>query len=215
MILIRAKSVFVIFQGKLIELFVNRGVDPQQSAISGKGPIHVAAAHSAEAVRRLVDLGCDVNARDTVHSDTPLHVACWRCCKETTETLIKLGAHFNAVNNEGETPLEKLLKFATDYHNFHSQSRIKLAQILVKIGFKLNFSEKRSTHRKGRVKVNDLYNNLFSSKLQNVSSLQHMCRLAIRNSIHCKDVNNAIRTLQIPVSLCGFVAFSDFLLEEY
>ena len=48
------------------------------------------------------------------------------------------GADFNAENNHGETPLRKLLQHATRVSkDFHHNTRMKLARVLVAIGFRL------------------------------------------------------------------------------
>ncbi|KAK3088077.1 hypothetical protein FSP39_014397 [Pinctada imbricata] len=203
---------------KLIKLFVQRGVSPNSTGCAGKTPIHVAAAHSAEAVKYLVEIGCDVNSRDSVTLDTPLHVACARCCVETVEILISSGAQFHALNTAEETPLDKLLKFATDSHNFHSKSRIKLARSLIQLGFRINKS-KTAKCRNGkatgssRCKVTDTYHQVFRDGGIQVSSLQHLCRIAIRNTVCRKDVNTALSVLRLPAAICSYVAFDDLMLN--
>ncbi|XP_061164077.1 ankyrin repeat, PH and SEC7 domain containing protein secG-like [Saccostrea echinata] len=195
----------------LVSWLVARGVDPKDTGISGKQPIHVAAAHSSDVISRLVDLGCDVNQTDVIHKDTPLHIACCRCNGETIETLIKCGAKFNLVNNEGETPLTKLLKFATDAVNFHSKSRMNLARQLMKYGFISKQSKlwKNVKQKVGRNKVQELYKRL---RLENktVSSLQHLSRLVISDNIKPVSVRKAVHTLAIPPHLKDYLMFSDF-----
>ncbi|XP_062612746.1 ankyrin-3-like [Saccostrea cucullata] len=195
----------------LVSWLVSRGVDPRGAGISGKQPIHVAAAHSPDVISSLVDLGCDVNQIDVIHHDTPLHIACSRCNAETIETLIKHGAKFNLVNSEGETPLTKLLKFATDTVNFHSKSRMNIARQLIKYGF-INKQSKPGNNGKkkvGRNKVQELYKRL---RLENksVSSLQHLSRLVISDNIKPVSVQKAVRTLDIPPHLKEYLLFSDF-----
>ena len=70
--------------------------------------------------------------------DTPLHLACSRCCQEAAAALIRHGADFNAVNDQGDTPLRKLLQHATRLSkDFHHNSRMSLARVLVALGFRL------------------------------------------------------------------------------
>jgi hypothetical protein len=190
-------------------------VDPKSTGSSGKQPIHVAAAHSPEIILRLVELGCDVNHTDVVHQDTPLHVACCRCNVDTIATLIKCGAKFNIPNNEGETPLTKLLKFATDTQSFHSRLRINLARQLMRYGFicKTNSYEKRGKQKIGRNKLQELYKRLLLES-KTVPRLQHRARVVIIDHIEPVNVRKAVFSLNIPSHLKDYVMFSDYAFSS-
>ncbi|XP_070176880.1 ankyrin repeat domain-containing protein 50-like isoform X2 [Littorina saxatilis] len=123
----------------VIDDLVSRGADVKHRSLTGRQPIHCAAMTSnITALTRLANAGCDVASKDGVLGDTPLHLACSRCCQEAVATLIRHGADFNAVNNRGDTPLRKLLQHATRAcKDFHQDSRIKLARVLVAVGFRL------------------------------------------------------------------------------
>jgi ankyrin repeat protein len=65
----------------------------------------------AQAVRKLLENGTDVNARDA-EGNTPLMLASYYASPECLELLIEKGADVNAVNKAGATPL---IRAATDY----------------------------------------------------------------------------------------------------
>lgn len=198
-------------QVNLVSRLVSGGVDPKSAGHNGKQPIHLAAAHSADVISRLVELDCDVNQPDVVHNDTPLHIACCRCNEKSIETLIKIGAKFNLTNNEGDTPLAKLLKFATNTVDFHSKLRMKLARRLIKYGFvcKQKNYERTNKRKIGRDKVIELYQRL-QKEPREVSSLQHLSRLVISANLQPKTLRKAVFTLDIPHHLKDYLMFPDF-----
>lgn len=186
------------------------GVDPTVRGPSGKQPIHMAAAHSAPAIISLVTAGCDVNAVEHAHGNTPLHIACTQFCEEAVFSLIYCGAKINKENNLGETPLLKLLKFAQNRHNSHSTARLKLARILIKIGFSMKGqSERVSTlpvvRRSGRDKIGDMYKSLIRSC--GVSPLLHLCRLAVRENMDGVRFCENLEMLELPHTLKSYVTF--------
>src|SRR5262249_34951808 len=65
----------------------------------------------AQAVRKLLDNGADVNARDA-EGNTPLILASFYASPECLELLIEKGADLNSANKAGATPL---IGGATDY----------------------------------------------------------------------------------------------------
>lgn len=137
-----------------------------------------------------------------------MHVACGMCCRDVVEILIKHGAAFNGLNYQGETPLYKLLKFASNFRlDFHAHSRIELASFLVQLGFEIpqqNKTKTRGRKHRGRDKVHDLYQRVVASS-KHVYALQHMCRLNIRKNIQPEMLN----FLDIPAYLIKFLKFSD------
>ena len=72
-------------------------------ALKGKGVGGVMKEAGSEFVRRLVEAGADVNARDR-NGNTPLHVASMQRFEAEKELLVKAGADQGAVNNQGLTP---------------------------------------------------------------------------------------------------------------
>lgn len=61
-------------------------------------------------VRKLVELGCEVNAKDK-EGNTALHIACTKLRDGVgcASTLLELGADINIENNKGETPFDMSL----------------------------------------------------------------------------------------------------------
>ncbi|XP_021361562.1 ankyrin repeat and SOCS box protein 16-like [Mizuhopecten yessoensis] len=193
---------------------LKKGADPKMCASSGKEPIHVAAAHSGPIIVHLVKAGCDVNTQDHINRDTPLHVACARCCESAIVTLIQHGAKFNLLNNQGETPLEKLLKFAQKVPNFHSKTRITLAKSLVKVGFRIpskgktDKSRMRNIGRVGRDKVADVYRTVMTT-VTATGSLQHLCRLKVRDEVRGQSFEKSVASLEVPKLVKEYVMFKD------
>lgn len=194
----------------LVKLLICKGADPYQKSGSGKYPLHTAATSSVEVVDALIQAGYDINIRDEVHGDTPLHYACSSCCQETIARLIQCGATFNLVNKRGETPLHKLLRFAVDFHNFHAKTRLEVARKLISIGFKMvpNDSNLQMSKRRGRDKVSDLYIFLKSSML-NAPTLQSIARAELRQTLSSADLVKAIDVLEIPRHLKSYMLFKD------
>lgn len=139
-----------------------------------------------------------------------MHIACGMCCTETVESLIKCGAKFNLLNNQGETPLQKLLKFVTNFQDFRAQSRLRLARFLVKIGFTITQTDKKLDCRKqrGRDKVGETYKNIVASS-KNVFTLQHISRLGIRDNLQSSAPKKAVESLDIPRHLKHYLQFGD------
>ncbi|XP_069121622.1 ankyrin repeat and SOCS box protein 13-like [Argopecten irradians] len=198
-----------------VEWLLKNGADPKMCASSGKEPIHVAAAHSGPIVVRLIKAGCDVNTQDHVKGDTPLHIACARCCEGAILTLVQHGAKLNLKNNDGETPLEKLLKFAQNVPNFHSKTRINLAKSLVKIGFRMpsrdyqsGKSKSRASRRVGRDKVADLYRTIMATT-KDCGSLQHLCRLKVREEVRGQSFEKSVVRLDVPKLIKAYLMFKD------
>ena len=154
-----------------------------------------------------------MNIKDVVHGETPLHYACNSCCRENILTLIQSGAEFNLVNKRGETPLHKLLRFAIDFHDFHSKLRKDIAKKLVDIGFRILplRSTNKSTMRKGRDKMRDLYTTLKTS-LVTVPTLQSIVRAELREILSCHLLGKNMELLDIPRHLKSDLLFAHLTL---
>jgi ankyrin repeat protein len=93
---------------------------PRASSPPEAGPTgaEVAAAirnEDVSAVRKLLDRGADVNARDA-EGNTPLILASFYAGPECVQLLIETGADVNAANRAGVTPL---IRAATNYEKTH------------------------------------------------------------------------------------------------
>ena len=154
-----------------------------------------------------------MNIKDVVHGETPLHYACNSCCIETILVLIQAGAAFNLVNKKGETPLHKLLRFAIDFHDFHSKLRKDIAKKLIAIGFRILplQSSNKTPMRKGRDKIRDLYTTLKTS-LVTVPTLQSIVRAELREIMSCHSFGKKLQLLDIPRHLKSDLLFADLTL---
>ncbi|MDP6795777.1 MAG: ankyrin repeat domain-containing protein [Verrucomicrobiota bacterium] len=81
---------------------------PEPAAILTPGtPIWAAAeAGNREVVRRHLVAGTDANTRDGQYGASSLHWAAWCGHSDIVELLIATKANVNAVNSDGETPLD-------------------------------------------------------------------------------------------------------------
>lgn len=67
-------------------------------------------AHRVDEIKMLVQAKADINIRAT-NGSTPLHAVCTGMDAKFIVLLLGMGAHINALDNDGETPL----MWATDY----------------------------------------------------------------------------------------------------
>jgi truncated hemoglobin YjbI len=94
----------------LVELLLDLGADLN----AGSHPALYSLANEcrtggAEIVRVLVAHGSDVNACENVKRCTPLHMAARRGNLEIAEALLDCGAHLEARDSHGDTPLQRAL----------------------------------------------------------------------------------------------------------
>ncbi|QDT36051.1 ankyrin repeat domain-containing protein [Stratiformator vulcanicus] len=93
-----------------IQAFISDGInifrvtENDRKTYLHQGVDTLAGSSSPEAVRYLIGLGLDVNARDR-HNWTPLHYACRSTTPDTVMVLLKAGADVDIVNDEGDIPL--------------------------------------------------------------------------------------------------------------
>lgn len=192
----------------MLKWLIRNGADIRQKSSAGRLPIHSSVQTSADVITVLINEGLDVNSVDDVTGDTPLHIACGLCLEGSVFRLIQHGSKFNVVNNQGQTPLEKLLKNCTNAQDFHTRTRTALAKKLIKIGFRI--VDRRKNGRKiGRDKVYDTYVSLMTS-LNNVSSLQNLSRYVVRENLCCgQNTAKAVEEMYISGTLKRFLLFRD------
>ncbi len=96
--------------------------DPEPLSEAGKPLAEFAGNGNTNGVRRLLDLGVDVNAPfkegdgywDVTTNSIALHVAAWRGRHATVKLLLERGAHVNAEDAKGRTPLALAVKACVD-----------------------------------------------------------------------------------------------------
>jgi ankyrin repeat protein len=82
------------------------GADPNAATITGATVLMMAASNGANrVVQRLLELGVEINARDSRFGSTALTWAVGRNHVQTVETLLRAGADPNIGDNAGRTPL--------------------------------------------------------------------------------------------------------------
>ena len=190
---------FVFFQVEALKVVLAEGYSVDVTSSVKKRPLHVAVTVNTAAIPLLLSAGCDVTARDGVHGNTPLHSACSQYEEEAILQLVRAGARVNALNWSGETPLHCLLQHACDWGSFHAKSRQSLARCLIHVGMVVTSPRPNQTDWRGRgggggggggrrrsYKITRVYQQLVSETRRRVSSLQHLCRLRVREA--CEGV---------------------------
>ncbi|CAH0057575.1 unnamed protein product [Clonostachys solani] len=94
--------------GDTVRVLLEHGASVHRSGFyDGDSAIHIAAnAGYCDVVEQLVAHGANVDARNAMTDNTPLHIATQRLgTLDMVRTLVRLGASVNAVNRTGQTPL--------------------------------------------------------------------------------------------------------------
>src|SRR4051812_23960371 len=93
-------------QAEVIELLVQAGESPSYAKFFGK-PVAIEAAEQShlEAVRTLVRLGADINARDENGGQTVLIAAAGKADAELIRLIVEKGADPNDADDDGRTAL--------------------------------------------------------------------------------------------------------------
>jgi hemoglobin len=101
-------------QGNLtmVELLLRLGADPNAQDGGGHTPLYslaneYRASDGGDVVRALAGSGANVNANDGVKHCTALHMAARRDNLEIAEVLLDCGAHIDARDSLGDTPLRR------------------------------------------------------------------------------------------------------------
>lgn len=92
---------------KLAEILLSAGAEIKISSTKGLTPLHLAVSAregSPEIVRKLIQMGADVNAAEEF-GDTVLHFATRSEKTENAKILLEAGANVHAVGRFGNTPL--------------------------------------------------------------------------------------------------------------
>jgi ankyrin repeat protein len=107
-------------------------------AQGGKLMPEFAGNGNTNGIRQLLDLGVDVDARFTAGdgywnvapNSTALHVASWRAEHEVVRLLIERGAHVNATDAKGRTPLALAVRACVDSYWTGRRSPDSVAALL-------------------------------------------------------------------------------------
>lgn len=102
------------FARKMLAFFIKHGANINLQDDQGDTPLHVSADHNNQTLSVLLSHSAGVNSRNHA-GKTPLHVAAvsgYSCSHSEpyTRLLVEAGAEVDAVDNEGSTPLELLLR---------------------------------------------------------------------------------------------------------
>ena len=94
---------------KMIIALIDAKADLEATNKYGDTPLHTAAAIGGiKTVRLLIKKGANVNTRNPISGDTPLHIAAGSqySSLSTIRALINAGANLDAVNQNGDKPLD-------------------------------------------------------------------------------------------------------------
>ena len=67
------------------------------------------AQRSVDSLKLLLDAGGEINAKDNIRGQTPLHGAAFWGWNAAVELLVARGADLNAKDNQGKTPIDSAL----------------------------------------------------------------------------------------------------------
>ena len=117
----------------LVRLLVSRGAELESEDPWYSTPLYLAAEQGhLEIVKNLAELGSEVNVRSKMLGYTPLHRAAWGPAEkrfgvesvagkdwnavylEIAQVLLEKGAEVNALDNDGETPLDQAIEGGFD-----------------------------------------------------------------------------------------------------
>ncbi|KAK3728271.1 hypothetical protein RRG08_060060 [Elysia crispata] len=178
-----------------------------------KPSLHHAIRCCPAAILPLVRAGCDIMATDTIHGDTPLHVACFYGLLDVAVFLMQRGACVNVLNNVGQTPLDKLLSLCQHpSKNSSTRSRLLTAHLLTRLGFKVNLKA-RGQHAGTRNRILLTYNK--AKICSNCPSLLHISRLRVRALLPPTNVEPVVTSLPLPVDLQNFLLFRPEGLDRH
>jgi uncharacterized protein len=111
-----------------IELLVKHGANPNLPNMRGTTPVMAAAGlgsvdadtrgvyttedtalRSVASLKLLLDVGGQINLKDNIRGQTPLHGAAFWGWNAAVELLVQRGADLNAKDNQGKTPIDSAL----------------------------------------------------------------------------------------------------------
>jgi ankyrin repeat protein len=114
----------------LARWLVDQGADLAAGDMYGDTPLHARSRHWNGRIAVLLELGANTNAGENSRG-TPLHAAAGSCNVVTARALLQYGAHVDALNREGQTPLATALKRCS---NAQIESMAEFAELLLAAG---------------------------------------------------------------------------------
>lgn len=115
---------------ELAKWMVEHGADLAVEDSWGDSPLHCRSRHWSSRVKVLLELGADVHLGENMRG-TPLHAAAGAYNATTAATLLSYGARVDALNRDGQTPLEYVLLRCS---NAQIQGMAGLAELLLAAG---------------------------------------------------------------------------------
>jgi hypothetical protein len=114
----------------LARWLVDRGADLAASDQYGDTPLHSRSRHWKGRIEVLLELGADPNSGEGARG-TPLHAAAEACNVGNARLLLQCGAHVDALDRSGQTPLVHALQRCS---NAQIESLAALAELLMEAG---------------------------------------------------------------------------------
>ncbi len=118
-----------LVDAKIFPLLLQHGADVNLQNQHGRSPLHY--SNMLEMIKRLVANGADVNLKDFVKQETPLHRLAQTISSYAVKLLLDSGANVNARNINNMTPL----------HKAALQARLDTMQVLLNAGADVNIQD--------------------------------------------------------------------------
>ncbi|KAI9660703.1 MAG: hypothetical protein M1821_010055 [Bathelium mastoideum] len=131
---------------EVLQILLDHGLSPDARDKEGMTPLSKACmldSVSHSAIRMMIEKGADVNAiaentnwTPCTPGDTPLHLSTYYCLPEVLAVLLSAGANVHNKNDNGETPLNKLIANSLELNasSKFSVARLRGVQTLKETG---------------------------------------------------------------------------------
>ncbi|ANP47780.1 ankyrin repeat domain-containing protein [Candidatus Viadribacter manganicus] len=129
----------------LARWLVQQGADLAAGDNYGDTPLHSRSRHWRGRIEVLLELGADPNLGENLRG-TPLHAAAESCNVANARLLLQYGARVDALNRDGQTPLECALQRCS---NAQIQNMAAFAELLIAAGARRTTAMKSDVTRIG------------------------------------------------------------------